>query len=84
MTETIKIVKFHKAINDDIDSFVVVDDYKAFIGDKRVGFVRVSTSHTEDMEGRISSTEMIQEKQMDSKEVEEAIYQAVISQSLGF
>lgn len=84
MTETIKIVKFHKAINDDIDSFVGVDDYKAFIGDKRVGFVRVSTFHTEDMEGRISSTEVMQEKQIDSKEVEEAIYQTIVSESLGF
>ena len=84
MTETMKVFKFHKTTIDDFDSIISIDDYKAFIDDKRVGFVRVSTFHTEDMEGRISSTEAIQEKQMDSKEVEEAIYQTIVSESLCF
>lgn len=83
MTE-IKVYRFHKATADDVGSITSVDDYKAFIDDKRVGFVRVSTFHTEDMEGRISSTEVMQEKQIDSEEVEEAIYQTIVSESLGF
>ena len=77
MTDKIKVFRFHKAIRDDFDSMVSVDDYKAFIGDKRVGFVRVVTLYTEDMEGRISVEEVIEEKQLDSEEVKRAIYQSI-------
>lgn len=77
MTDKIKIVKFHKTIIDDFDSMIDIDDYKAFIDDKRVGFVRVVTLYTEDMEGRISVEEVEEEKQIDNEEVRRAIYQSI-------
>lgn len=77
MTETIKVFRFHKTITDDFDSMISIDDYKAFIEDKRVGFVRVVTLYTEDMEGRISAEEVIEDKQIDNEEVKTAIYQSM-------
>lgn len=77
MTETIKVFRFHKTITDDFDSMITIDDYKAFIDDKRVGFVRVVTLYTEDMEGRISVEEVEEEKQLDNEEVKKAIYQSI-------
>lgn len=77
MTKTIKVVKFHKAMNNGFEPIVTVDDYKAFIDGERVGFIRVTTFHTEDMEGRISTKEVKEEKQLDNEEVKTAIYQSI-------
>ena len=77
MTKTIEVFEFHRGIDDGFGPFVTVDDYKAFIGDKRVGFVRVTRYHTEDMEGRIFTKEVTEEKQLDSEEVRRAIYQSI-------
>ena len=77
MTDKIKVFRFHKTIIDDFDSTIDIDDYKAFIDDKRVGFVRVVTLYTEDMEGRISVEEVEEEKQIDNEEVRIAIYQSI-------
>ena len=76
MTE-IKILKFDKTIVNDIDSFTVVTDFKAFLDEKRVGFVRVTSFHTEDMEGRTSKKEVVEEKQLDSEAVRASIYQSI-------
>lgn len=77
MTKTIEVFKFHKGFHNGFDPSVTVDDYKAFLDEKRVGFVRVTTIHTEDMEGRIFTKEVTEEKQLDSEEVRRAIYQSI-------
>lgn len=77
MTEIIEVVKFHKAIDNGFEPFVTVDDYKAFIDEERVGFVRVTVFHTEDMEGRIFTEEVKEDYQIDNEEVRRAIYQSM-------
>lgn len=77
MTERIKVVKFHRAIHEGYEPFITIDDYKAFIDGERVGFVRVAGYHTEDMEGRIDTEVVTEDKQIDSEEVRTAIYQSI-------
>lgn len=77
MTETIKVVKFHRGIHNAFEPSVTIDDYKAFIDGERVGFVRVAGYHTEDMEGRIDTEVVTEEKQLDNEEVRRAIYQSI-------
>lgn len=74
---TIKVMKFHRAIHDGYEPFITIDDYKAFIDGERVGFVRVSGYHTEDMKGRIETEVVTEDKQIDSEEVRRAIYQSI-------
>ena len=77
MTKTIKVIKFHRAIHEGYEPFITIDDYKAFIDGERVGFVRVSRYHTEDVEGRIDTEEVREDKQIDNEEVRRAIYQSI-------
>ena len=77
MTETIKVVKFHRGIHNAFEPSVTVDDYKAFINEERVGFVRVSRYHTEDVEGRIFTEEVTEDYQIDNQEIRRAIYRSM-------
>lgn len=77
MTKTIKVFNFRRAMHNGFEPSVIVDDYKAFLDSKRVGFVRITTIHTEDMEGRIFTEEFTEEKQIDSEEVRRTIYQSI-------
>ena len=77
MTETINVIKFHRAIHEGYEPFITIDDYKAFIDGERVGFVRVAGYHTEDAEGRIDTEVVIEDKQIDNEEVRRAIYQSM-------
>ena len=77
MTKTIEVFEFHRGINEGYEPFITIDDYKAFIDGERVGFVRVVGYHTEDMEGRIDTEVVTEDKQIDNEEVRRAIYQSI-------